>query len=136
MIGIPLTLETDAEDVAWALQTADALWKRSERVDAIVWLRRAAQAAGDAEDDDRALALARARGRHPPRPPQPARHGEATRSRPLARCASTARLRSAAPTRRPPRRSRVSAGCRSSGAYWYHSRRTSAALTTDRRPAA
>src|SRR5580658_6721787 len=59
MIGIPLTLETDAEDVAWALQTADALWKRSERVDAIVWLRRAAQAAGDAEDDDRALTLAR-----------------------------------------------------------------------------
>src|SRR5580658_1873400 len=59
MIGIPLTLETDAEDVAWALQTADALWKRSERVDAIVWLRRAAQAAGEAEDDDRALALAR-----------------------------------------------------------------------------
>jgi hypothetical protein len=60
MIGIPVTLETDAEDVAWALQTADALWKRSERVDAIVWLRRAAQAAGDAEDDDRAFALARA----------------------------------------------------------------------------
>jgi CRP-like cAMP-binding protein len=59
MIGIPLTLETDTEDVAWALQTADALWKRNERVDAIVWLRRAAQAAGDAEDDDRALALAR-----------------------------------------------------------------------------
>src|SRR5580658_4134411 len=59
MIGIPLTLETDAEDVAWALQTAEALWKRNERVDAIVWLRRAAQAAGEAEDDDRALVLAR-----------------------------------------------------------------------------
>lgn len=59
MIAIPPPLDTDAEDVAWALQTADALWKRQERVDAIVWLRRAAQAAGDAEDDDRALALAR-----------------------------------------------------------------------------
>src|SRR5580658_7652034 len=59
MIGIPLTLETDAEDVAWALQTAEALWKRNERVDAIVWLRRAAQSAGEAEDDDRALVLAR-----------------------------------------------------------------------------
>jgi hypothetical protein len=59
MNGIPLTLETDAEDVAWALQTAEALWKRNERIDAIVWLRRAAQAAGEAEDDDRALALAR-----------------------------------------------------------------------------
>ena len=59
MVGIPPVLDTDAEDVAWALQTAEALWKRNERVDAIVWLRRAAQAAGEAEDDDRALVLAR-----------------------------------------------------------------------------
>jgi hypothetical protein len=59
MAGIPPVVDTDAEDVAWALQTAEALWKRNERVDAIVWLRRAAQAAGEAEDDDRALALAR-----------------------------------------------------------------------------
>jgi hypothetical protein len=57
--GIPPVQETDAEDVAWALQTAEALWKRNERVDAIVWLRRAAQAAGEAEDNDRALGLAR-----------------------------------------------------------------------------
>ncbi len=57
--GIPPAVDTDAEDVAWALQTADALWKRNERIDAVVWLRRAAQAAGEAEDDDRALALAR-----------------------------------------------------------------------------
>lgn len=59
MAGIPPVLDTDAEDVAWALQTAEALWKRNERIDAIVWLRRAAQAAGEAEDDDRALTLAR-----------------------------------------------------------------------------
>lgn len=59
MVAIPPALEGDNEDVAWALQTADALWKRNERVDAIVWLRRAAQAAGDAQNDDRALALAR-----------------------------------------------------------------------------
>ena len=59
MRGIPPAIDTDAEDVAWALQTAEALWKRNERVDAIVWLRRAAQAAGEAEDDDRALELAR-----------------------------------------------------------------------------
>ena len=59
MVGIPPPLDTDAEDVAWALQTAEALWKRNERVDAVVWLRRAAQAAGEADDDDRALALAR-----------------------------------------------------------------------------
>src|SRR5438105_1639530 len=59
MAGIPPALDTDAEDVAWALQTAEALWKRGERADAIVWLRRAAQSAGDAQDDDRALVLAR-----------------------------------------------------------------------------
>jgi hypothetical protein len=59
MRSIPNAIATDAEDVIWALQTADALWKRQERIDAIVWLRRAAQAAGEAEDDDRALELAR-----------------------------------------------------------------------------
>jgi hypothetical protein len=58
MRGIPPALETDTEDVTWALQTAEALWKRNERVDALVWLRRAAQAAGEAEHDDRALELA------------------------------------------------------------------------------
>ncbi len=59
MVSIPQALDTDTEDVVWALQTAEALWKRAERTDALVWLRRAAQAAGEAEDDDRALALAR-----------------------------------------------------------------------------
>lgn len=60
MPGIPPVLDADAEDVAWALQTAEALWKRGEKGDAVVWLRRAAQAAGELEDDDRALMLARA----------------------------------------------------------------------------
>jgi len=59
MQEIPPTKPTDAEDVAWGLQTADTLWRRGERIDALVWLRRAAQAAGDANDDDRALELAR-----------------------------------------------------------------------------
>ena len=59
MDAIPPSKDTDAEDVAWGLQTAEALWKRGERIDAIVWLRRAAQAAGEAADDDRALELAR-----------------------------------------------------------------------------
>jgi hypothetical protein len=58
MPGIPHALETDTEDVTWALQTAEALWKRNERLDALVWLRRAAQAAGETEHDDRALELA------------------------------------------------------------------------------
>jgi hypothetical protein len=58
MPGIPPALETDTEDVTWALQTAEALWKRNERTDALVWLRRAAQSAGEMEQDDRALELA------------------------------------------------------------------------------
>lgn len=58
-VTIPPVRDTDAEDVVWGLQTAEALWKRGERADAVVWLRRAAQAAGDAADDDRALELAR-----------------------------------------------------------------------------
>ncbi|HZU83578.1 MAG TPA: cyclic nucleotide-binding domain-containing protein [Polyangiaceae bacterium] len=58
MPGIPPALDSDTEDVTWALQTAEALWKRNERSDALVWLRRAAQAAGEAEHDDRALELA------------------------------------------------------------------------------
>ena len=59
-MAIPPPLDTDAEDVVWALQTAESLWKRDERADALTWVRRAAQAAGEAEDDDRALSLARA----------------------------------------------------------------------------
>ena len=59
MLEIPAAKDTDAEDVVWGLQTAETLWKRGERIDALVWLRRAAQAAGDANDDDRALELAR-----------------------------------------------------------------------------
>jgi hypothetical protein len=58
MPGIPPALDTDTEDVTWALQTAEALWRRDERLDALVWLRRAAQAAGEMEQDDRALELA------------------------------------------------------------------------------
>lgn len=59
MRSIPPAIAGDAEDVVWGLETAEALWNRGERVDAIVWLRRAAQAAGVAEQDDRALELAR-----------------------------------------------------------------------------
>jgi len=62
MQGIPPPRSDDAEDVVWALQTADTLWKRGERADAVVWLRRAAGAAGEAQDDDRAIELARLAG--------------------------------------------------------------------------
>ncbi len=43
--GIPAPLDTDDDDVAWALQTAQVQWKRGSVADAIVWLRRAVDAA-------------------------------------------------------------------------------------------
>ena len=43
--GIPAPLDTDDDDVAWALQTAQVQWKRGAVADAIVWLRRAVDAA-------------------------------------------------------------------------------------------
>ncbi len=56
---IPPASDTDAEDVVWGLQTAASLWKRGERIDAVVWLRRAAQAAMDADAPSRAVELGR-----------------------------------------------------------------------------
>lgn len=57
---LPRPRDDDAEDVAWALSTAEALWKRGERADAISWIRKAATAAAEAEADLRVLELAKA----------------------------------------------------------------------------
>lgn len=59
MTMIPEAVDTDTDDVAWALQTARSLWQRGEQEDALTWLRRAAQIAREASDDARALELAR-----------------------------------------------------------------------------
>ncbi len=48
------------EDVSWALSTAEAMWGRGDRADALKWVRRAAEAASEAEADDRALEIAKA----------------------------------------------------------------------------
>jgi hypothetical protein len=45
MVALPESRPEDDEDVVWGLSTASALWARGERRDAIVWLRRAADAA-------------------------------------------------------------------------------------------
>jgi CRP-like cAMP-binding protein len=42
---IPPPLDDDDDDVAWALQTAAVQWARGSRADAVVWLRRAVDAA-------------------------------------------------------------------------------------------
>lgn len=57
---IPKAKADDHEDVSWALSTAEATWNRGDRPDALKWLRRAAEAASEAEADDRALELAKA----------------------------------------------------------------------------
>ncbi|TKD09971.1 hypothetical protein [Polyangium fumosum] len=44
-VTLPDPRPDDAEDVVWGLSTAKTLWARGERRDAVVWLRRAAEAA-------------------------------------------------------------------------------------------
>jgi len=46
--AFPTPEDDDAEDVAWGLTTGAALWRQGERYDAIVWLKRAVEAANDA----------------------------------------------------------------------------------------
>ncbi len=56
---IPAPRASDPENVSWALSTAAAMWSRGDRADAVKWLRRGAEAASEADDDDRALELAK-----------------------------------------------------------------------------
>src|SRR5512138_2513430 len=86
--GIPPPLDNDDDDVAWALQTAAAQWKRAAFADAIVWLRRAVDSAIQAGHAMRAnelsgaawhlteQMLARADGSPPPPPPTPDNAGD------------------------------------------------------------
>ncbi|MGZ3449859.1 MAG: hypothetical protein ACXVEF_09685, partial [Polyangiales bacterium] len=57
---LPRPKESDPEDVAWALSTAEAFWKRGELHDAINWVRKAAEAASEADADMRVIELAKA----------------------------------------------------------------------------
>ncbi len=56
---LPDALSDDHEDVVWGLQTATTLWARGERREALTWVRRAAEAAGTAGADMRAVDLAK-----------------------------------------------------------------------------
>jgi hypothetical protein len=58
--AIPRAKDGDVEDVSWALSTAEAMWGRGDRADALKWVRRAAEAASEAERDERALEIAKA----------------------------------------------------------------------------
>lgn len=56
---LPTIEDTDSSDTRWALETARTLWGQSERREALQWVRRAAESAAEAGQDDRALALAK-----------------------------------------------------------------------------
>ena len=57
---VPEPRAEDSEDVSWALSTAEAVWARGEHAEGIKWVRRAAEHASEAENDHRALELAKA----------------------------------------------------------------------------
>ena len=58
----PAPLPNDADDVVVALQSARSHWDASDDSEAARWLRKAASAAQEAGDDDRALELAKLAG--------------------------------------------------------------------------
>jgi hypothetical protein len=57
--GLPEVEPRDPEPVAVAIETARALFRTGERLDALRWLRRAAERAEEAGDDVRSVGLAR-----------------------------------------------------------------------------
>ena len=59
-LAFPAAEPDDSEDVTWTLQTAGTMWARGDTHEAVRWLRRAAEAAGDSGNDMRAVALAQA----------------------------------------------------------------------------
>jgi len=59
-MNFPASEPNDSDDVTLALETAEALWNRGDPSEALRWLRRAAEAAGDSGDDLRAVVLAKA----------------------------------------------------------------------------
>lgn len=56
---LPKITDSDSSDTRWALETARTLWGQGERREALQWIRRAAESAAEAGQDDRALTLAK-----------------------------------------------------------------------------
>lgn len=107
---IPLAKSTDSEDVSWALSTAKTSWGRGDPREAVKWLRRAAEAASEADDDARALELAKAvadlaevGAKAPPSPPSVPPRPTAGRT-PRSPSRPTASTKHAPPTLSKPAR--------------------------------
>lgn len=56
---VPEAKPEDPEDVSWALSTAEAMWARGNHGESIKWIRKAAEAASEHDQDLRALELAK-----------------------------------------------------------------------------
>src|SRR5438552_9895574 len=115
----PSAKANDGSDVATALETAQALWRRGDSREALRWLRRAAEGAETEGDDLRAVALARAaaelQDRLPPTNsvPAPAPSQPPPLSRqppPLAQASTPSQVRTSAPPPPPSQRAMTSAG--------------------------
>ena len=56
----PETVDSDSDDVSWALETGRTMWTQGDHQEGLKWLKRAADTASEEEDDMRSLALAKA----------------------------------------------------------------------------
>jgi hypothetical protein len=59
---VPASITGDSNDVVTALDVANALWEKGNNAEAVRWVNRAIEAAGEAGDGARAADLARAAG--------------------------------------------------------------------------
>ncbi len=121
---VPEAKPDDPEDVSWALSTAEAMWARGDHLEGIKWVRKAAEAASDAENDERHLELAKAAselasmiarrsraslgdgpgyaGGAPPEPPRAAPVNAPTTARSSALPPAASPLTTTGPVSRPP----------------------------------
>jgi len=113
---VPEVAENDPEDVSWALSTAGIMWARGEHAEGLRWIRKAAEAASDADADARALELAKAASELASRVGRPSAGGASEKTaHPSAKARSapplpaSAKARSASPsgTKRTPSQASV-----------------------------
>jgi hypothetical protein len=111
--SFPTPSAEDSDDVELALETAGALWNKGDRSEALRWVRRAAEAAEQAGNDQRALELARRAAELDVAPEpvpvvveEPAPEPEAEPEPPAA-AATTPEVRVSQPPLKPAQRSSV-----------------------------
>jgi hypothetical protein len=56
----PDIADGDTDDVSWSLETGRSMWQQGDTQEALRWLKRAAESASEAGNDDRSLTLAMA----------------------------------------------------------------------------